>query len=72
MGLQSPESGRLIAFPASGREPWRTKRQIADHFQVCEKTVERWTAAGMPCLRGRGRTVRFRVGECEAWLGAAS
>jgi phage terminase Nu1 subunit (DNA packaging protein) len=72
MGLPQPELGRLIAFPASGREPWVTKRQVAGHFHVSEKTVERWVAAGMPCLRGRGRTVRFRVAECESWWGVSS
>ena len=69
MGSRPPEGGQLIAFPASGREPWLTKRQLAAHFQVSEKTVERWMAADMPCLRGgRGRTIRFRVNECESWL----
>ena len=69
MGSLRPDVGRLIAFPASGREPWQTKRQLAAHLQVSEKTVERWMAAGMPCLRGgRGRTIRFQVRECESWL----
>lgn len=66
------EPGRLIPFPGRGREPWATKGQLAEHFQVCEKTVDRWVKAGMPSLSGRGRTVRFRVGDCEAWLGATS
>ena len=69
MGSLRSEGGRPIPFPASGREPWQTKRQLAGHFQVSEKTVERWMAAGMPCLRGgRGRTIRFQVRECETWL----
>lgn len=62
---------RIVAFPGTGREPWATKRQLAEHFQVCEKTVERWMAAGMPCLRTR-RTVRFQVGACEDWLGGSA
>jgi hypothetical protein len=69
MGSPEPDGGRLIAFPASGREPWKTKRQVAEFFQVSEKTVERWVAAGMPCF-SRGRTIRFQIGRCEAWLGA--
>jgi excisionase family DNA binding protein len=65
----SPSSvARVIPFP---REGWVTKRQLAEHLQVSEKTVERWMAAGMPCLR-QGRSVRFRVSDCEAWLGAAA
>lgn len=68
MGPRPSETARLLAFPGSGREPWRTKRQLAEHFQVSEKTVERWMTAGMPCLRGRGRTVRFQVAACEGWL----
>jgi len=34
MGSLRPDVGRLIAFPASGREPWQTKRQLAAHLQV--------------------------------------
>jgi phage terminase Nu1 subunit (DNA packaging protein) len=66
------DGARLIAFPLTGREPWATKRQVAEHFQVSDKTVERWVAGGMPCIRGRGRTLRFQIRACEDWLRAAS
>ncbi len=70
MGLESLSGeGRVIRFPAGGgREPWVTKVQLAAHFQVHEKTVERWAAAGMPVMRAGTRTVRFQVSACEAWL----
>lgn len=63
---------RVIPFrPRAGSEPWLTKRRLAEYFQVSERTIERWTHAGMPCLRvPHGRTVRYRVSRCEAWLGA--
>lgn len=64
-----PSPHRLIAFPQrSGSEPWWPKKKLAEYFDVSERTVERWTAAGVPCLRGRGRTVRYRPSDVEAWL----
>jgi phage terminase Nu1 subunit (DNA packaging protein) len=64
--------GDVIPFRPRGRtEPWVTKAQLAQHVQVSAKTVERWVADGMPCLRSR-RTVRFQISACEAWLGAGS
>ena len=69
MRLQPPEGGRLIPFPGGGREPWLTKRQLAAHFQVSEKTVERWVTAKMPCLRsGLGSNGPLPGPECECWL----
>ena len=58
-----------MVFPASvARERLLTKREVAEHFQVSEKTVDRWTAAGMPRLTvPGGRTVRYRASECDAW-----
>lgn len=59
----------VVPFPTRrGREPWLTKRQVAAHFGVSERTVERWTVDGMPCLRpGTGRLVRYLASECESW-----
>ena len=62
------DGGKLVPFrPRPGNEPWVTKLQLARHLQVSEKTVERWAAEGMPCLR-RKRLLRFRISECEGWL----
>jgi phage terminase Nu1 subunit (DNA packaging protein) len=74
MALESLSGeGRVVRFPArGGREPWVTKAQLAAHFQVHEKTVERWAAAGMPVMRAGTRTVRFQVSACEAWLESRS
>lgn len=64
-----------LPLRAADPAPRRRSRAVADQaaargaFQVSEKTVERWATAKMPCPRsGRGRTVRFRVPECESWL----
>lgn len=66
MGSLRPD-GQVLPFPTA-RERLVTKRELADHFQVSEKTIDRWTAAGMPRLSPPGgRTVRFRLSECEAW-----
>jgi excisionase family DNA binding protein len=60
----------VIRFPQrSAREPWWPKRRLAEYRDVSERTIERWTAEGMPCLRSR-RTVRYRPSEVEAWLAA--
>lgn len=60
--------GRVVRFrPRAGNEAWVTKQQLADHLQVSVKTIERWIAEGMPCLR-RKRFLRFRLSACEAWL----
>jgi hypothetical protein len=63
------ESGdRLIPFPQRpGREPWWPKKKLAEYFGVSERTIERWTAEGMPCLRSR-RTIRYRASDSEVWL----
>ena len=65
------DGGRVIAFPPPpGREPWWPKRRLAAYLNVSERTIERWTAEGMPCLRSR-RTVRYRPSDVEAWLAQA-
>ena len=67
---EPPTWGNVVPFRPRG-EPWVTKAQLADYLQVSVKTVERWVAQGMPCLRHQ-RTLRFQVSVCEAWLGARS
>lgn len=69
--LPPRDERRLIPFPhRSGREPWWPKKRLAEYLDVSERTIERWTAEGMPCLRSR-RTVRYRPSDVEAWLGRA-
>ena len=70
MGSHGRDLENVIGFPGRrGLEPWWTKAQVARHLRVSERTVERWARDGMPCLRaGRGRTVRYRASEVEAWL----
>jgi excisionase family DNA binding protein len=65
-------TARLIGFPQRpGREPWWPKKKLAEYLDVSERTIERWTADGMPCLRSR-RTVRYRPSDVEAWLRSAA
>jgi len=56
MGSLRPDVGRLIAFPASGREPRQTKRQLAAYLQVSEKTVERSPGCRVSAEAGAGRS----------------
>lgn len=73
MSMSRLPDGVIPFRPRSGSEAWLTKRRLADYFQVSERTIERWTSAGMPCLRPPlGRTVRYRVSVCEAWLEASA
>jgi excisionase family DNA binding protein len=67
MSTLRPREGVIPFRPRGGSEPWLTKRRLAEYFQVSVRTIERWTTAGMPCLRC-GRTVRYRISACEAWL----
>jgi excisionase family DNA binding protein len=69
MSTSRPHDGVIPFRPRAGSEPWLTKRRLADYFQVSVRTIERWTTRGLPCLRV-GRTVRYRVSACEAWLEA--
>jgi len=66
MSLQPPS--RVIPFrPHGSGEPWLSRKRLADHFDVSERTIQRWQAAGMPRI-GRGHTVRYRASAVEAWL----
>lgn len=61
---------KVIAFPAhrmGEREPWLTRRDLAEHLQVCVKTVDNLVAAGMPSIKP-GRFRRFRLSQVEPWL----
>jgi|GEM_PF-2924911 len=59
---------RVISFRSrTGNEPWVTTKKLAEHLDVSERTIQRWTAEGMPCLRSR-RTLRYQVSACLAWL----
>ena len=44
-----------------------SRKRLADHFEVSERTIQRWQAEGMPCI-GRGHTIRYRASAVEAWL----
>jgi hypothetical protein len=45
--------------------------EYASHASVSTTTVKRWLAAGLPCQR-RGRVVRIRVADADAWTPGAS
>lgn len=47
-------------------EPWKTKREIAEHFGFSLRTWER-KVQGAPGAEIFGRT-RYRVSEVERWL----
>lgn len=53
-------------------EPYKNKQQIAEHFGVSTRTVDRWILSGCPVLRlggsGLGRTPRFRLSDVSAWI----
>lgn len=55
-------------------EPLVTKRQLAGHLAISERTIERWQREGLPVerlwsRRSDGRApIRYRITEVEAWL----
>ena len=59
--------GNVLRFPAAEYEPLVTRKVIANHFAVSQKTVWRWEAEGLP--RAFERPVRYRIPEVEAWAG---
>lgn len=62
------EGGRVIHFPMrGGREPWLSKRELANHLHFSTRWVEYRVREGMPSQRMGGR-LRFRLSEVESWL----
>jgi hypothetical protein len=43
-----------------------TKKQLAEHWAVDERTISRYVAAGLP-RTGSRRTLRFNLEKAEAW-----
>lgn len=53
--------------PRGPQEPWLTRKGLAKHFAVSERTVQRWQTEGLP-YTGRGRTIRYRLSEANSWF----
>lgn len=53
-----------------GAQPaMKTKREVAAHFRVSERTIERWMRAGLPHQKPfENGAVRFRLRDCEDWF----
>lgn len=49
-------------------EAWCRKQQVADHFGVSARTVERWQAQGCPFRKVSRALVLFRLSEVDRWL----
>lgn len=46
-----------------------TKPEIAAHFKVHPRTIERWMSHGLPYHKPyEGGSVRFYVSECDEWF----
>jgi hypothetical protein len=68
VGDRSHGGGSVIVFPrAAIREPWLSKRQIADYFGRSTRWVELRVREGLPSKMIGGRR-GFRLSEVEAWL----
>jgi phage terminase Nu1 subunit (DNA packaging protein) len=48
-------------------EPWCRKADVARHFSVSVRTVERWQQAGMPYRKVSRSLALFRISEAEQW-----
>lgn len=51
-------------------EPWSRKHEIATHFGVCVRTIDRWMARGMP--HRKYGVVLFQLSKCDDWLKQSS
>lgn len=52
-----------------GQEKPKTKREIAEHFSVTERTITRWMARGLPYDKPfEGGSVRFNLARCVEWF----
>src|SRR5262245_17643666 len=74
--LASTEGTPRVEFaPPTGRdlpaitEPWRSKKEVAAHYGMCTRTVDRAVAEsnGMPHCRIRGR-IMFQFSAIDRWL----
>lgn len=69
MKIQVAELGRIREFPA---KPYLTKLQVAELFQVTERTVDAWMERRLIPFIKIGRTVRFRIEDLESTLRKSS
>ena len=64
--------GELLQFERTARrrpEAMDTKADVAAHFKVSERTIERWMDRGMPFDKPfEGGCVRYRIVDCDAWF----
>jgi phage terminase Nu1 subunit (DNA packaging protein) len=52
-----------------GQEPPKTKKEIAEHFKVTERTITRWMQRGLPYDKPfEGGSVRFNMARCMDWF----
>jgi hypothetical protein len=56
----------VIQFP---REPWVTKKQLAEHLGYSVRWIEMRVASGMPRAAFPG-PMRFKISQVENWLTA--
>lgn len=63
--------GSVLLFPSgvdARPSALATKREIAQHLRVSERTIERWTARrGLPRIRVGPNTVRYRLADVAEW-----
>jgi len=45
-----------------------TKKQIAEHLKVTERTIDRYRKNGMPSVTTRTGLVRFELDKVVEWL----
>lgn len=48
-------------------EPWRDKKEIASHFRLSVRSIERRMPLGLPHSHILGQA-RFKASEVESWL----
>lgn len=70
VSIDAARKARERGGPRGPQEPPLTKKEIAAHFKVHERTITRWMRdRGMPYSKPfEGGSVRFDCEPCEAWF----
>jgi excisionase family DNA binding protein len=66
--VTEPRESASNVVPLRADDQWLTRRQLAERFQVSERTIDRWTNEGMPGEKWGRRTRRFQLPKVETWL----
>lgn len=63
----SEVASRVVAQLERPTQRFLSKRALAEHFGVSERTIKTWREKGLPGVRV-GREVMYEVDTCDGWI----